>query len=131
MQEMSTVPNAFKSKKRILVVEGDDDFRFILHKLLHHMNYEVLVARDGFEAIDIIKQNDSIGIVILDLSLPRMSGEETYTSLMSIDPFLKVIMSSSYRKQDIMKGALQNVLVYLEKPYTIQELEEALSSVDA
>jgi two-component system cell cycle sensor histidine kinase/response regulator CckA len=90
----------------------------------------VLQANDGLEAIDIFKRHPGdISLVVLDLSMPRMGGEDALPQLRRIRPGVKVLVSSGYSEAETMalfKG--QRVSGFIQKPYTSKGLAEKVKS---
>ncbi|MCL5745059.1 MAG: response regulator, partial [Acidobacteria bacterium] len=91
----------------------------------------VLAVSSGLEAITVLEQNPGrVSLVILDLSMPGMSGQEVLPKLLAISPGLKVVISSGYAESDAMKlfhG--MPVAGFIQKPYTVPRLVEKLRAV--
>ena len=93
---------------------------------LEHRGYTVLLADSGPEAIDILKRYPGeIALVVLDLSMPRMSGEEALPELRKIRPSVKALVSSGYSEAETLpmfQG--QRVSGFIQKPYTSKGIAE-------
>jgi two-component system, cell cycle sensor histidine kinase and response regulator CckA len=104
----------------ILVIDDEWIVRETAKRALTSHGFDVLVANDGAEAIDIVKRHScEIALVVLDLSMPGMSGEELLPELRRIRPSLKVVVSSGYSEFETMalfEG--QQVSGFVQKPYT-------------
>jgi YesN/AraC family two-component response regulator len=92
----------------------------------------VLEASNGIEAIDIYSSLDrKIDLVILDLIMPKMGGDETFRRLKIVDPHLKALISSGYgigeRTKEMMKDS--GVVGFIQKPFSISEVAETVKSV--
>ena len=88
---------------RILVVDDEDEVRKVLGDMLESANYSVVRARDGQEAIDVYRREaDSIDCVLLDLSMPKLDGEEVFHELRKIRSDVRVILNSGHAEQDIL-----------------------------
>jgi len=93
----------------------------------------VPVARNGAEAIDIFeKQHVAIDLVILDVIMPDMGGEETLGRLLAIDPGAVIAVSSGYSIEGrVTRMMQQGCKAFIQKPFTInvlsQKLREALT----
>lgn len=113
----------------ILVVDDDDMVLDVLKATLERAGYHVFCAADGQEGIDVYRQKaDSIDCVILDLSMPKLDGEEVYRELSNICPDVKVILCSGYAKQEIIDrfhGA--NIAGVLKKPLQTHLLLEKIA----
>jgi signal transduction histidine kinase/CheY-like chemotaxis protein len=114
-----------------MLVDDEELVRFALARVLRHNGLEVLTAADGVEALEVFEREGSrINIVILDLDMPRMDGEETYRRLHALDPNLRVIISSGSsdpdREQDLVDAGVSGVL---RKPYDSSTLVSAVAAV--
>ena len=110
----------------LLVVDDEPIVRDMSKNLLEHYGYTVLVANSGLAAIDLFKRYPGeIALVILDLSMPHMSGQETLPELRKIRPDVKVVVSSGYTEAETMalfRG--QPVAGFIQKPYTSAGIAE-------
>jgi CheY-like chemotaxis protein len=61
---------------KVLVVEDDDDLRDVVTETLRRKSFAVVAARDGQEALEALEREPSVGVILLDLMMPRMSGWE-------------------------------------------------------
>ena len=117
---------AAKGSGTILVVDDEKLVRDMVRRALERYGYTVLLADGGPSAIDLLKRHPSdIALVVLDLSMPRMSGEEALPELRRIRPEIKVLVSSGYSESETMtlfKG--QRVSGFIQKPYTGAVLAE-------
>jgi two-component system, cell cycle sensor histidine kinase and response regulator CckA len=113
----------------VLVVDDERVVRELAKKTLERYGYKVLVAYGGLSAMDIFKRRPSdISLVILDLSMPEMGGQEVLPELRRIRPEVKVVVSSGYSESEIM-NLFQGQLVsgFVQKPYTSSRLAETVS----
>ncbi len=110
----------------VLVVDDEAIVREMAKKALERQGYTVLLADSGMAAIDILRTDPAdIAVVLLDLSMPHMNGEETLPELRKIRPDAKVIVSSGYSETETMvlfRG--QQVSGFIQKPYTSIGLAE-------
>ncbi len=108
----------------ILVVDDEDHVRNVTEMMLTQFGLNVLGASDGVEAVDVIReQGDSIDLVIMDLTMPRMGGEEAFHEMRVIRPNLKVVMTSGYNEMDSSSGlGKQDVFEFLQKPFDLENL---------
>jgi PAS domain S-box-containing protein len=123
---------AAEQRDPILVVDDEEIVRQVAEGMLRRRGYEVLLAADGQEAVNIFREwNGKIGLVLLDMRMPGMSGEEAFRHLKTIRPDVPVILSSGYTEQEAIRrfGGL-GVADFLQKPYTskamIEKIEKAL-----
>jgi CheY-like chemotaxis protein len=112
----------------VLVVDDERVVREMAKKALEHHGYTVLLADSGLAAIDVFRTYPGgIALVVLDLSMPHMSGEEALPELRKIRPAVKVVVSSGYSEAETMtlfKG--QQVSGFIQKPYTVKGLAETV-----
>ena len=128
--------------KRILLVEDSArDIELILAALAeNYLANEVVVARDGEEALDYLyrrgiyrlRQEGHPGVVLLDLKLPKVDGLEVLAKLKS-DPELKaipvVILTSSREEKDLINSYSLNTNAYVVKPVDFHEFVEAIKEL--
>jgi PAS domain S-box-containing protein len=112
----------------ILVVDDEALIRDLLSQYLKESGYVVLPASDANEALAIYaKEKSKIDIVITDLGMPKMSGEELFTQLHKMDPVLPVIISSGYldgtTRDELMAKGIVDVMT---KPYRLREIQRIL-----
>jgi len=110
----------------ILVVDDEDMVREMSRLTLERCGYRVLLAESGVAAIDMVKRHPGeISLVVLDLAMPGMSGEETLPELRKIRPGIRVVLSSGYSENEMLKALQgQNIAGFIQKPYTSTWLAE-------
>jgi CheY-like chemotaxis protein len=108
----------------VLVVDDEQVVRELAKKALERHGYTVLLADSGLAAIDVLRRHTGeIALVVLDLSMPHMGGEEALLELRKIRPEVKVVVSSGYSEAETMalfQG--QRVSGFIQKPYTSKQL---------
>jgi PAS domain S-box-containing protein len=122
----------FTGEGKILVMDDEAFIRDIAAQMLKYLGYEVSVANDGNETVDMyaeaLKSGEPFDAVILDLTVPGgMGGKEAIQKLKKMDPNIKAVVCSGYSTDPIMANyqtyGFQGVVA---KPYQIQEMSEAL-----
>lgn len=118
----------WKGTGTILLVDDEESVRTLGVRMLERIGFTVVSAMDGHEAIDIYReQRDDIVLVLLDLTMPYMDGEETFRELRRIDPTVRVVMSSGYTESEIApRFAGKRLSGFLQKPYALNELTKCL-----
>jgi PAS domain S-box-containing protein len=119
----------------VLLVDDERIVRISTQRLLEKFGFEVLVAHDGVEAIEVFRaQSGRIGAVLLDFTMPRMDGIETLKELRRIAPEIPVVLTSGYGARRLgdsqnvpQSGALPDAV--LAKPYAAEELLATLQQV--
>jgi PAS domain S-box-containing protein len=114
----------------LLIVDDEPVVRELAKRCLERQGYNVLVAENGQTAIDIVRsEGHRIQLVVLDLGMPGMSGEETLPHLRALQPDLDVIVSSGYSETEtlrLFRGA--RVSGFIQKPYTVRDLAREVKS---
>ncbi len=101
----------------ILVVEDDEDNLEFLRRLLMKFGASVVIARTGEEAINIVKTNEQIKIVLMDIRLPDIDGFETTQKIKKLKPKLPVIAQTAYAMYNDRELCLENGCDdYISKP---------------
>ncbi len=112
----------------LLIVDDEEDVRVLARTQLEGLGYEVMIAGDGLEAIDIYsKKWYEIDLVLLDMIMPNLAGRETFWKLREIDPEVKVVLISGFshdgRAAEILDGG---ALDFIQKPFRLDELSRVV-----
>ncbi len=112
----------------ILLVDDEETIRALGTEMLETLGFKVITAENGCQAVDIYKEHaGEIDGVILDLTMPRMDGEEAFRELRRIKEDVCVIMSSGYNEQEVNQRFLGKRLAgFIQKPYKLDELSNVL-----
>ncbi len=114
----------------VLVIDDEDMVRDMAVKALKSFGYRTLEACDGEMGLDVFKKNRrSIDAILLDVIMPKMSGTETFKQMLKVDPDVKVIIASGHITNMDQKKMFTKASAYLDKPYQIIELKQALQSI--
>ncbi len=115
---------------RILVVDDEQSVREVLEEILEHDGYNVVSACDGQEAVEIFRrEGDSFDLVLLDLSMPRLDGEEAFQELRKMRSDVRVILSSGLAEQEMMhRFESAGLAGVVQKPVQIHVLLEKVAS---
>jgi PAS domain S-box-containing protein len=115
----------------ILMIDDEDTLRLPVARMLRRKGFTILEAGDGATGIDLFQVHATeIDIVLLDLTLPGMSGGEILEGLRKIRPDTKVVVSTAYGRDSAFSALSEPKSVYyLQKPYQIQELTALLRKV--
>jgi PAS domain S-box-containing protein len=116
---------------KALVVEDEPLVRRAARRLLESAGYAVTEAADGVEAVELFRERAAdFDVVLLDLCMPHMSGDETFAALRKIRPDVPVVLSSGYADAERFERLLAEPRVrFAPKPYDRAELLEALGAV--
>jgi DNA-binding NtrC family response regulator len=105
--------------------------RDVANRALERNGYTALVAHGGLAAIDTLKRYPgNVDLVILDLSMPGMSGEEALPELRKIRPGVKVLITSGYSEVEAMSVFQgQQVSGFIQKPYRAAALVDKVNQL--
>ena len=115
----------------ILVIDDEEIVRRTAKVTLERFGYEVIVAEDGVQGVEAFRRSaDRVSVVLLDMTMPVMSGEEAFRELRMIRPDIKVILSSGYNEVEAIRHFTGKGLAgFIQKPYTSVRLAETVRSV--
>jgi len=117
--------------KKILIVDDEPNIVMSLEYTFKKNNFEVFIARDGQEALDILK-NALPDIIILDVMMPNVDGYDTLEQIKNDDRLknTKVIfLSAKNKEKDIEKGLALGADLYMTKPFSVKKLVEQVNEL--
>ncbi|GAB6083317.1 hypothetical protein JCM30471_22310 [Desulfuromonas carbonis] len=116
---------------QVLLVDDEETVRAVGKMMLQELGYEVITAADGREALELFKAHrEEIVLVLMDLTMPHMGGEDAFRELRRLDPQLKVIITSGYNEQEVaLRFVGKGLTGFLQKPFRLAVLRETLRSV--
>jgi CheY-like chemotaxis protein len=117
----------------VLLVEDESALQVAMSKALRKRGFAVLVAGDGWAAIEVFRAHaDDIGVVLLDLTLPGIPAREVLRQIRAMKPEVKVVLTSAYEQQlaisDVPEGRPPTFLL---KPYRVTDLVRGLEEACA
>lgn len=109
---------------RVLVVDDEPAVRQLAQVVLERAGFRVTLAEHGAEALELFLENpDEYGVILLDLTMPIMDGEETFRALRAERPGVRVLLSSGYNEQEATsRFAGRGLAGFLQKPYRAHQL---------
>jgi PAS domain S-box-containing protein len=115
----------------VLVVDDEDDVREVAKAMLESFGYRVLEARDGVEAVELYRdRHDGIDLVLLDLMMPRMTGDLALSEMRRIRPGVRALLASGYdesgRVREIVDEGFDG---FLQKPFRRRELGRKVDEI--
>jgi PAS domain S-box-containing protein len=117
----------------LLIVDDEETVRVTTSRMVERIGFDVLLARDGLEALEIFhREGPRIAGVLLDLTMPVLDGNATFTELRRIDPEVRVLLMSGFNEQDaIHRFAGKGLAGFIQKPFKAETLYEKLQAIFA
>ncbi|HVH91973.1 MAG TPA: response regulator [Candidatus Acidoferrum sp.] len=115
----------------ILIVEDEQVMLRVVEKVLLQHGYQVLVASDGEEAIEVYRRHKlEIDVVLLDVDLPKLTGWDVLLKMKEENPDVRVVIATGFLEPK-MKTEMSRVTVkhFVDKPYMLDEVVETLQSL--
>ena len=115
---------------RILIIDDEKVIRVTAREILEALGYTVTLANDGREGLETFtREAAAIDLVLMDMIMPEMNGEESFYAMQKIDPTAKVILSSGFSRgadiEQMKKAGLQG---FIAKPYTATALSKVVAA---
>jgi signal transduction histidine kinase/CheY-like chemotaxis protein len=125
------VPATWQGSGELLVVDDEPSVRAVSRALLHRRGFTVAEAHGGRDAVAMVEAEPlRFRLVLLDLTMPDMGGEETFRALRRVAPQLKVILMSGYNEQEVTRQFVgRGLAAFLQKPFRAEELDSAVRRV--
>ena len=116
-------------KQTILIVEDEVKLVEILKANFEHQGYHVLSVQDGLSAYDLILNHNAISLVLLDLMIPKLSGEELCQSVRKFSRVPIIMLTARSSEENIVDGLKFGADDYLTKPFSLKELNARVETV--
>jgi PAS domain S-box-containing protein len=125
IRELAAPVSDLRGTATILVVDDEAVVQKLARSTLERYGYDVLVASNGKEALEVLASSDDhISAVLLDMTMPVMGGEETLSKIKAMRPLIKVIASSGYNEIEAVRRFGEGIDGFLQKPYRASQLME-------
>jgi DNA-binding NtrC family response regulator len=114
----------WRARGTVLVVDDEEMVLNVAKAILTSVGFQVETASDGRQAVEIFEQRSKeIDLVLMDMTMPHMSGEETFFELKRLDPNVRVVMASGYSEHEATSHLTSRRLSgFIQKPYRAAEL---------
>lgn len=122
-RQTRTAPKKDAPRRRILVVDDEKMLLILASEVLREAGYDVVTAQSGFECLDLFRASPrTFDLVLLDVSMPLMDGEETFNRLRALRPDVRVLLCTGYIQQERLNHMLEAGLAgFLQKPVGTKE----------
>lgn len=118
-------PAAARTARTVLVIDDEDLVREVVARMIEDLGYAALTAADGPAGLDVVT-HQAVDAVLVDLSMPRMSGGDVVAALRERRPTLPIVLCTGYDRE--RRGPVQ-ADAYLPKPFRIEALEQTLAKL--
>jgi len=120
---------SFRGEGLALVIDDDQGVREAASRLLEHFGFRVVSAVNGRHGVEVFQQHEAeVVLVLLDMTMPEMNGEETFREIRRIRADVPVILSSGYNEIEATRRFTSKGLAgFLQKPFTPKELGQKLA----
>ena len=116
-------PITKQATKTVLVIDDEELVRDVVSRMVEDLGYQVVTAADGIVGLEVVA-TQPIDVVLVDLTMPRMSGADVVRALRAKQPNLPIILCTGYDRD--RRGPI-DADAYLPKPFRIEALEETLA----
>ena len=109
---------------RVLLIDDELEVRNIAVRMLERLNFDVVIAADGYAGVDMFeRQASEFVLALVDMTMPGLDGEDVFRALRRIRPDIKVILMSGYDERDTTKRFVGLGLAgFLAKPFRLEDL---------
>lgn len=128
VERLIKISSLVKGTETVLIVDDEEMIRSLAQTILEQLGYTVLLAKDGREGlIKFFENRDQISLVILDYSMPILSGGEVLQQILAVAPNTKVAISSGYALTSNNESPdFRGAIGFIAKPYNITELSQTV-----
>jgi CheY-like chemotaxis protein len=115
----------------VLVIDDDDEVRAVATRILERRGFSVLTATDGLRGLEVFREQvGALTCVLLDMTMPHMSGEEAFRAMRRLDADTPIILMSGYNEQEVISQfAGRRLAGFLQKPFTAEDLRRLLAQI--
>ena len=131
LAQPASTPAEWRGEGRVLVVDDEESVRTVAVRLLAKLGFTPDVAVDGVEALERFKAAPAVyRLILLDLTMPRLDGEETFRQLRQFNPGVRVILMSGFNKVDAINRFIGRGLAgFVQKPFEVDTLSAEVRRV--
>jgi DNA-binding NtrC family response regulator len=114
----------------VLVIDAESVVREAARAMLEKNGFEVLIAEKSREGVDLLRaEGQRISLIILDLTMPLMGGEQAFDLLRAVRPNVPILLASGYDETEAAARTVgKDFAGFIHKPFDVDRLLEAVSS---
>ena len=122
-----------KGSGTVLVIDDEPDIRELCKDIMEPLGYKVLLAGSGIDGINLYRRmKDDIALVVLDMIMPKMGGQEVFQALRNIEPEVRILICSGYSQAGF--AGIEALLrlgrtLFIQKPFTRQSIGQAIKKI--
>jgi signal transduction histidine kinase len=108
----------------VLIVDDEETVREVCRRALQEAGFQVLTASDGAEGLEVFREHRALIVaVVLDLTMPKMDGHQTFNAMRMIVPGVKVLLMSGFSENEVInRFTTKTPAAFIQKPYTPEML---------
>jgi DNA-binding NtrC family response regulator len=111
----------------VLVVDDEAGVRTIARESLKRAGFDVTTVNDGAEAVELLSTDKGFHVVLLDMTMPRMTGTEAFKRIKEMQPDLPVVLTSGYSAQEAVgRFGYDGLVGFIQKPFMPSALVKAM-----
>ncbi|MCG8572124.1 MAG: response regulator, partial [Spirochaetes bacterium] len=131
VEEQHETLDIIKGEGLILVADDEPIMRQIAQSILVECGYDVILANDGEECVNLyMKHHQKIKAILLDMLMPKMSGKEVYLEIKKINPQVNVLLASGFKRDEKVNNILNHgIKGFIKKPYTMEKLSRSIYNI--
>ena len=114
-----------------MVCDDEDVVIDVASKMLEKQGFKVIISHDGLELLNyFLYHQNIIDFILLDLTMPKMGGEEVFFKIRDINPHAKIILTSGFNEKEVMvKFSGTQGITFLQKPYSYPDLTKVVNDM--
>jgi DNA-binding NtrC family response regulator len=111
-------------KKRVLLIEDDDEMRSLLKEFMEGEGFEADCAANGFEALPKLEEKD-FDLIVSDIRMPGLTGLDLLPRMKTLQPGAYIVVITSFGSEEVYRKSVERgATAYLEKPIHFERLRE-------
>lgn len=116
---------------QLLIADDDSDFRETLSEVFHRRGYRTLLVGDGCEALEIVRSQTVLHLVMLDVHMPRLTGLETLQEIrrLPVPQLPCILMSAQFNESIVQQANKLDSTSILSKPFTLSKLTGVVDDI--
>jgi len=115
--------------KEVLVAEDEAMLRVLAVEVLQDAGFHVREAADGHDALELLKQNPGIKVLVSDVKMPRMDGYALSQAALALKPDLRIVLTTGYAQEPPANISGCRQIQTLQKPFDLMRLIEIVESL--